>query len=158
MDICKTECSWAVDGFPPFRCEIRRGAVLDPTSKEHTWKLEVSCWLFDVFSDADEDVCISRTEYRALEGFVFAVSPFNFTAIGGNLVGSAYADNNLFTLTDSYLCVAQHPPLLATLSSGNLLLQQPTPITSFTRFLKRQVYHPVLSNSSPVLQPRSSRR
>lgn len=27
----------------------------------------------------------SRVEYRALEGFVFAVSPFNFTAIGGNL-------------------------------------------------------------------------
>ena len=26
-----------------------------------------------------------RVEYRALEGFVFAVSPFNFTAIGGNL-------------------------------------------------------------------------
>lgn len=28
----------------------------------------------------------SRTEYRALEGFILAVSPFNFTAIGGNLV------------------------------------------------------------------------
>ncbi|ORX91655.1 1-pyrroline-5-carboxylate dehydrogenase [Basidiobolus meristosporus CBS 931.73] len=28
----------------------------------------------------------NRSEYRALEGFVFAVSPFNFTAIGGNLV------------------------------------------------------------------------
>ena len=27
----------------------------------------------------------NRMEYRALEGFVFAVSPFNFTAIGGNL-------------------------------------------------------------------------
>ncbi|HSK77232.1 MAG TPA: L-glutamate gamma-semialdehyde dehydrogenase [Thermoanaerobaculia bacterium] len=27
----------------------------------------------------------NRVEYRALEGFVFAVSPFNFTAIGGNL-------------------------------------------------------------------------
>ena len=24
-------------------------------------------------------------EYRPLEGFVFAVTPFNFTAIGGNL-------------------------------------------------------------------------
>ena len=24
-------------------------------------------------------------EYRALEGFVYAISPFNFTAIGGNL-------------------------------------------------------------------------
>ena len=28
-------------------------------------------------------------EYRPLEGFVFAVSPFNFTAIGGNLPTSA---------------------------------------------------------------------
>ncbi|KAL0091067.1 1-pyrroline-5-carboxylate dehydrogenase [Phycomyces blakesleeanus] len=27
----------------------------------------------------------NRTEFRALEGFVLAVSPFNFTAIGGNL-------------------------------------------------------------------------
>ncbi|THV03355.1 delta-1-pyrroline-5-carboxylate dehydrogenase [Dendrothele bispora CBS 962.96] len=27
----------------------------------------------------------NRTEYRPLEGFVFAVTPFNFTAIGGNL-------------------------------------------------------------------------
>lgn len=27
-------------------------------------------------------------EYRPLEGFVLAVSPFNFTAIGGNLVGA----------------------------------------------------------------------
>ncbi len=27
----------------------------------------------------------NRSEYRALEGFVFAVNPFNFTSIGGNL-------------------------------------------------------------------------
>ncbi len=27
-------------------------------------------------------------EYRPLEGFVYAVSPFNFTAIGGNLAGA----------------------------------------------------------------------
>ena len=31
----------------------------------------------------------NRMEYRPLEGFVFAVSPFNFTAIGGNLPTSA---------------------------------------------------------------------
>jgi 1-pyrroline-5-carboxylate dehydrogenase len=31
----------------------------------------------------------NRLEYRPLEGFVFAVSPFNFTAIGGNLTSSA---------------------------------------------------------------------
>lgn len=28
----------------------------------------------------------SRLDYRPLEGFVYAVSPFNFTAIGGNLI------------------------------------------------------------------------
>ncbi len=27
----------------------------------------------------------NRTEYRALEGFTFAITPFNFTAIAGNL-------------------------------------------------------------------------
>ena len=31
----------------------------------------------------------NRLEYRPLEGFVFAVSPFNFTAIGANLPASA---------------------------------------------------------------------
>jgi 1-pyrroline-5-carboxylate dehydrogenase len=30
----------------------------------------------------------NRTEYRPLEGFVFAITPFNFTAIGGNLAGA----------------------------------------------------------------------
>ena len=29
----------------------------------------------------------NRVEYRALEGFVYAISPFNFTAIAGNLPG-----------------------------------------------------------------------
>ena len=31
----------------------------------------------------------NRLEYRALEGFVFAITPFNFTAISGNLPASA---------------------------------------------------------------------
>lgn len=30
----------------------------------------------------------NRLDYRPLEGFVVAVSPFNFTAIGGNLPGA----------------------------------------------------------------------
>ena len=34
----------------------------------------------------------NRMEYRPLEGFVFAVTPFNFTAIAGNLPGSYGAD------------------------------------------------------------------
>lgn len=36
----------------------------------------------------------NRLEYRALEGFIFAVTPFNFTSIGGNLpTAPAYMGN-----------------------------------------------------------------
>lgn len=35
-----------------------------------------------------DDGMWNRSEYRALEGFVYAVSPFNFTSIGGNLAGA----------------------------------------------------------------------
>jgi 1-pyrroline-5-carboxylate dehydrogenase len=37
----------------------------------------------------------NRLEYRPLEGFVFALSPFNFTAIGGNLPTSAAMCGNV---------------------------------------------------------------
>ena len=37
----------------------------------------------------------NRMEYRALEGFVLAVTPFNFTAIGGNLPASAALCGNV---------------------------------------------------------------
>jgi len=37
----------------------------------------------------------NRTEYRALEGFVFAVTPFNFTSIAGNLPTSAALMGNV---------------------------------------------------------------
>ncbi|RAL08619.1 L-glutamate gamma-semialdehyde dehydrogenase [Aspergillus homomorphus CBS 101889] len=36
--------------------------------------------------DRGTDGMWTRVDYRPLEGFVYAVSPFNFTAIGGNLV------------------------------------------------------------------------
>ncbi|MBP6456563.1 MAG: L-glutamate gamma-semialdehyde dehydrogenase [Chitinophagaceae bacterium] len=37
----------------------------------------------------------NRLEYRALEGFILAVTPFNFTAIGGNLPTSAAMCGNV---------------------------------------------------------------
>lgn len=36
--------------------------------------------------DRGSDGMWSRLDYRPLEGFVYAISPFNFTAIGGNLI------------------------------------------------------------------------
>ena len=48
--------------------------------------------------------CVNRSEYRGLEGFVYAVSPFNFTSLAINL--------------------ATAPALMAAVSSGNLPSRQ----------------------------------
>ncbi|GKT87431.1 LOW QUALITY PROTEIN: putative delta-1-pyrroline-5-carboxylate dehydrogenase [Colletotrichum tofieldiae] len=40
----------------------------------------------------------SRLEWRPLEGFVYAISPFNFTAIGGNLISGPALMGNVVRL------------------------------------------------------------
>ncbi|KAJ3947221.1 1-pyrroline-5-carboxylate dehydrogenase [Colletotrichum fioriniae] len=42
-------------------------------------------WQAEIDSAAESCDFLRRTEYRPLEGFVYAISPFNFTAIGANL-------------------------------------------------------------------------
>jgi 1-pyrroline-5-carboxylate dehydrogenase len=44
----------------------------------------------------------NRLEWRPLEGFVLAVSPFNFTAIGGNLCASAALCGNVVVWKPAY--------------------------------------------------------
>ncbi|KAF8227636.1 delta-1-pyrroline-5-carboxylate dehydrogenase [Tricholoma matsutake] len=56
----------------------------------------------------------NRVEYRALEGFVLAVSPFNFTAIGGNLPGT--------------------PTLV-----GNTVIWKPSPAATYSNYLVHQL-------------------
>ncbi|GAA5982579.1 hypothetical protein JCM11641_002589 [Rhodosporidiobolus odoratus] len=60
----------------------------------------------------------NRVEYRPLEGFVFAVTPFNysFTAIGANLVGA---------------------PAL----TGNVLVWKPSPMATYSSWLVLQILH-----------------
>ncbi|KPI35103.1 Delta-1-pyrroline-5-carboxylate dehydrogenase, mitochondrial [Cyphellophora attinorum] len=55
-----------------------------------------------------------RTDWRPLEGFVYAVSPFNFTAIGGNLVSG--------------------PALL-----GNVVIWKPAPASVYASHLVHQI-------------------
>ncbi|KAI8901238.1 Aldehyde/histidinol dehydrogenase [Globomyces pollinis-pini] len=57
----------------------------------------------------------NRVEYRALEGFVVALSPFNFTAIGGNLVAA--------------------PALM-----GNVVLWKPSNASVYSNFLILQIF------------------
>jgi len=57
----------------------------------------------------------NRVEYRALEGFVLAVSPFNFTAIGGNLPGA--------------------PAIV-----GNVVVWKPSPAATYSNYIIHQIF------------------
>lgn len=57
----------------------------------------------------------NRTEYRALEGFVLAVTPFNFTAIAGNL------------------------PMVPILV-GNVVVWKPSPMSVYSNYLLYQIF------------------
>lgn len=50
----------------------------------------------------------NRLEYRPLEGFVYAVSPFNFTAIGGNLPGAPALMGNVVVWKPSDSAIASN--------------------------------------------------
>ncbi|KAF9890244.1 1-pyrroline-5-carboxylate dehydrogenase [Aspergillus nanangensis] len=50
----------------------------------------------------------NRVEYRPLEGFVYAISPFNFTAIGGNLAGAPALMGNVVLWKPSDSAIASN--------------------------------------------------
>ena len=86
----------------PWRATLNAATMLGQSKTAHQAEIDAACELTDFFRfnvqfmlRIYEEQPISapgtwnRMEYRPLEGFVFAVTPFNFTAIGGNLPGSA---------------------------------------------------------------------
>jgi len=85
----------------PYRAEINAATMLGQSKTAYQAEIDLACELVDFYrfgaSFAQEifeqqpissDGVWNRTEYRPLEGFIYAVSPFNFTAIGGNLFGA----------------------------------------------------------------------
>ena len=82
----------------PWRATLNAATMLGQSKTAHQAEIDAACeladfWRFNVsyMTRVYEEQPISspgvwnRMEYRPLEGFVFAVTPFNFTAIGGNL-------------------------------------------------------------------------
>ena len=87
----------------PYRDALNGSTILGQSKSVYQSEIDAACELIDFLrfnvAFAEEiysgqpissDGIWNRTDYRPLEGFVLAVSPFNFTAIGGNL-GSAPA-------------------------------------------------------------------
>jgi 1-pyrroline-5-carboxylate dehydrogenase len=85
----------------PWRDTLNAATMLGQSKTAHQAEIDAACELIDFwrFNPAfmtrmyEEQPVSSpgvwnRMEYRPLEGFVLAVSPFNFTAIGGNLTGA----------------------------------------------------------------------
>ncbi|CAI5759727.1 unnamed protein product [Candida verbasci] len=62
----------------------------------------------------------NRVEYRPLEGFVYAVSPFNFTAIAGNLVGAPALLGNTVVWKPSATAALSNYLLLTILEEAGL--------------------------------------
>ncbi|MHB8508671.1 MAG: L-glutamate gamma-semialdehyde dehydrogenase [Candidatus Dormibacteria bacterium] len=82
----------------PYRDSVNAATMLGQSKTAHQAEIDAACELIDFwrwnvhFADqvyAQQPISPSdawnRLEYRALEGFVFAVAPFNFTSIAGNL-------------------------------------------------------------------------
>src|SRR3954465_2358950 len=83
----------------PWRSTLVAATMLNQSKTAHQAEIDAACetidfWRFNVqfMNRIYEEQPVSspgvwnRMEYRPLEGFVFAISPFNFTAIGANLV------------------------------------------------------------------------
>ena len=86
----------------PWRATLNAATMLGQSKTAHQAEIDAACELIDFLRFNVEFMTRiyeeqpnsspgvwNRMEYRPLEGFVFAVSPFNFTAIAGNLTSSA---------------------------------------------------------------------
>jgi 1-pyrroline-5-carboxylate dehydrogenase len=82
----------------PWRMTLNAATMLGQSKTAHQAEIDAACelidfWRFNVAyaeqiyrqQPASSPGCWNRLDYRPLEGFVFAVSPFNFTSIAGNL-------------------------------------------------------------------------
>jgi 1-pyrroline-5-carboxylate dehydrogenase len=85
----------------PWRDTVNAATMLGQSKTAHQAEIDAACELIDFWrfnlafmTRIYEEQPVSspgvwnRMEYRPLEGFVFAVTPFNFTAIAGNLPGA----------------------------------------------------------------------
>jgi 1-pyrroline-5-carboxylate dehydrogenase len=82
----------------PYRAKINAATMLGQSKNAYQAEIDSACEMIDflrfnayfmsqIYSQQPESApgVWNRQEYRPLEGFVFAITPFNFTAIAGNL-------------------------------------------------------------------------
>jgi len=92
----------------PYRAKINAATMIAQSKTVHQAEIDAACEFIDFLrfnayfmTQIYRDQPVSspgiwnRVEYRPLEGFVYAITPFNFTAIAGNLPASAALMGNV---------------------------------------------------------------
>ncbi|HEY4617603.1 MAG TPA: L-glutamate gamma-semialdehyde dehydrogenase [Flavobacterium sp.] len=92
----------------PYRARINAATMIGQSKNIHQAEIDASCELIDflrfnvefmtqIYGDQPTSTSDmwNRLEYRPLEGFVYAITPFNFTAIAANLPASAAMMGNV---------------------------------------------------------------
>ena len=82
----------------PYRAKINAATMMAQSKTVHQAEIDAACEFIDflrfnvqfmteIYNDQPQstNATWNRIEYRPLEGFTYAVTPFNFTAIAGNL-------------------------------------------------------------------------
>lgn len=106
----------------PYRSKINAATMIAQSKTIHQAEIDAACELIDFLrfnvkfmTDIYQQQPVSsqgvwnKVSYRPLEGFVYAVTPFNFTAISGNLPASAAMMGNVVVWkpSDSQIYSAQ---------------------------------------------------
>jgi len=92
----------------PYRAKINAATMMAQSKTIHQAEIDAACEFIDflrfnvsymqeIYEQQPESAegIWNRVEYRPLEGFVYAITPFNFTAIAGNLPASAAMMGNV---------------------------------------------------------------
>lgn len=99
----------------PYRSKINAATMLGQGKNAHQAEIDAACEFIDFLRfnvsfmqemymqqpESSEGIW-NRLEYRPLEGFVFAITPFNFTAISGNLPAAPAMLGNTVVWKPSY--------------------------------------------------------
>ena len=117
----------------PWRSTLNAATMLGQSKTAYQAEIDAACelidfWRFNVHFGRQilaEQPPVSptglwnRTEYRSLEGFVYAITPFNFTAIGGNLpTAPALMGNTVIWKPASSQLLAAHYTMLLLEEAG----------------------------------------
>ncbi|MDB0601417.1 L-glutamate gamma-semialdehyde dehydrogenase [Tenacibaculum maritimum] len=92
----------------PYRAKMNAATMIAQSKNVHQAEIDATCemidffrfnvqYMTDIFKDQPESApgIWNRVEYRPLEGFVYAITPFNFTSIAANLPASAALMGNV---------------------------------------------------------------